>query len=195
MNIWIPVLIFLLIFQVNAYPEQIILKNGDRLTGEIIEENNNSVSIKTEAMGVVSIGRDFIDRIVDPGVKLVEPSGRVEEVIWEKKISVGYNKSSGNTQTSQLAMNLFMNRNRKHVDEITLKGDVYYSSSNKKMDAQKWFVSGRYAFSFGKNKKWYNFYKLETDHDRFADVDYRVVPGAGPSHGQQLHLLSQRRVL
>jgi len=28
-------------------------------------------------------------------------------------------------------------------------------------------------------KGWYNFYRVEADHDRFADIDYRFVPAAG----------------
>ena len=47
------------------------------------------------------------------------------------------------------------------------------------MDYQKWYGMSRYAFSFGGNKNWYNFYKLEFDHDRFANIDYRAIPSAG----------------
>ena len=90
---------------------------------------------------------------------------------------MGYNKSSGNTQNSQLSMSLYANRKTDH-DEFTIKGNSLYSSSNNNMDAQKWFASMRYAFSF-RERKWYNFYKLESDHDKFANVDYRIVPSAG----------------
>jgi len=37
----------------------------------------------------------------------------------------------------------------------------------------------RYAFSFGKSRKWYNFYKVEGDKNRFANIDYRWVPSTG----------------
>lgn len=47
------------------------------------------------------------------------------------------------------------------------------------MDSQKWLSLTRYAFDFGKNKKWFNSYQLEVDHDRFTDVDYRVLPAVG----------------
>ncbi|MBU1148368.1 MAG: DUF481 domain-containing protein [Candidatus Omnitrophica bacterium] len=102
-----------------------------------------------------------------------------EEVVWDRKVSLGYNRSSGNTDSSELNTSLFINRNRMHVDEMTLKGNVYYASSDKKMDAQKWDGSGRYAFSFGREKKWYNFYKMAVDHDRFANIDYRLLPSTG----------------
>ncbi|MFC1620816.1 YdiY family protein [Candidatus Omnitrophota bacterium] len=101
-----------------------------------------------------------------------------DEVIWNKKLTVGYDRSAGNTDSSQMNASVFINRNHKYVNEMMLKGDAYYSSSDKKMDAQKWYGMGRYAFSFG-GKKWYNFYKFEADHDRFTNVDYRLVPSAG----------------
>ena len=56
---------------------------------------------------------------------------------------------------------------------------MYYSSTKRKMDAYKWYGMGRYAYSFGSMKRWYNFYRIEVDHDRFADIDYRFVPAAG----------------
>ena len=101
------------------------------------------------------------------------------KILWKNDISAGYNTSRGNTETEQLYFNALLNRNRKHVDEWTLRGDIYYSSANKKMDAQKWYTMGRYAYSFGSRKAWYNFYRLEADHDRFADVYYRIIPAAG----------------
>lgn len=178
--LWICILIVFLAFYINAYAEEIHLRNGDRLTGVIIKQDEKSIVLETEAMGTVTIGRDFIE---DSSKNAEVISARVEkqdkQIIWKREVSLGYNKSSGNTQNTQLSSSIFVNRNRKWIDEITLKGDVYYSSSNKSMDAQKWYTMGRYAFSFGKRKNWYNFYKLESDHDRFANVDYRLVPATG----------------
>ena len=173
------ILVLFLIFSVNAYSEEVYLKNGDRISGEIVEENEERVFIKTDAMDTLSINRRFIEKVTGREEEEIEEAKEEPEIIWGRKVSLGYNKSSGNTDTSQFLGNVSVSRNRKHIDEITLKGDAYYSSSDKNMDAQKWHGSGRYALSFGKEKKWYNFYKLEADHDRFANIDYRLVPSAG----------------
>jgi len=101
------------------------------------------------------------------------------KITWDGFVSAGYNAARGNTETDQLSLSLFLNRNRRHVDEITLKGDIYYSVVNKDTDAQKLYGAARYAYSFGETKKWYNFYRLEADHDRFANIDYRLVPSGG----------------
>lgn len=118
-----------------------------------------------------------------------------EEVVWQGEVSAGYDRTSGNTHASQLTVSALINRNRKHVDEITLKGEMYYSSSERKMNAQKWYGMGRYAFSFGQDKKWYNFYGLEGDHDRFANIDYRLIPAAGLGYwffdSEEMKLMSE----
>lgn len=179
---WLPFIILCSIFQINAQAEEIYLKNGDRLTAEaIIKEDEGNITIKTEAMGEITIRRDFVKRI--SGVKEEVPEAKkTTEVIWQRELSLGYNKSSGNTKTNQLSLSLFVNRKIEQVNEFTLKGDTYYSSSNEKMDTQKWSGMIRYAYSFGENKRWYKFYKFETDHDRFANIDYRIIPVVGIGH-------------
>lgn len=109
----------------------------------------------------------------------IEVKEEAKEVIWQREISLGYNESSGNTKVSQLSMSVLVNRKIEQVNEFNLKGDAYYSSSNERMDAQKWYGMARYAVNFGADKKWYNFYKFESDHDKFANIDYRIIPAAG----------------
>ncbi len=167
--------LFLFLFwQIAAYPEEIHLKNGDRISGEIIEQNESSISLKTDSIGTVLIKKDSIERI---GNKEKEILVQTEEKLWQREVSLGYNQSSGNTQNNQFSFKLSANRKTDH-DEFTIKADTFYSSSNEKMDAQKWYGMSRYAFSFGSNK-WYNFYKIEVDHDRFANINYRAIPVVG----------------
>lgn len=157
----------------------IYLKNKDKITGEVLEETGESVSINTEALGVVSVKRDSIERISNVIEERIakDKEDDVRKISWKKEISLGYNKSSGNTESSQLTLAAFINRKTKH-DEFTIKGNIYYSSSNEIMDAQRWFAMVRNDFNFWENK-WYNFYKLDADHDRFANVDYRLIPSTG----------------
>ena len=54
---------------------------------------------------------------------------KLGEVIWKREVSAGYNYASGNTRTNQLNASFIINKNRYHIDEITLKGNLYYSSS------------------------------------------------------------------
>jgi len=161
--------------QQHLYADEVILKNQDRISGAIIEESDEKIVVETEAMGRVDIKREFVETIKTEETKIA--AEEEEPKLWQKDVSLGYNKSSGNTQNSQLSLNLFLNR-KTEDDEFTVKGDSYHSSSNKKMDAQKWNGMVRYAYSFWE-RKWYNFYKIEGDHDRFANIDYRLIPSTG----------------
>ncbi len=107
---------------------------------------------------------------------------KITVVAWAGEVSAGYNVSRGNTDIDQLSIRGSLKRKREKIDEFDIKGNMYYSSSDKKMDAQTWYGLARYAFSFGKTKQWYNFYCVEVDHDRFANVDYRAIPTVGAGY-------------
>jgi len=170
----------ILVFQFNARADIFYLKNGDRITGEVVSEDDKTISIETAATGPVTVKREFIKNIIKPEEgQSPKEDKKIAEVRWDRNVSAGYNVSSGNTKKSQAYISSHINRNRYHVDEWTLGGDLHYSSSEGKMDAQKWYSMGRYAFNFGRSKRWYNFYKIATDHDRFANIDYRLLPSAG----------------
>jgi putative salt-induced outer membrane protein YdiY len=182
--------IFLLLFVVvlcsASYADEVYLKNGDRITGVITKRQGSRVFLDTKSMGLVVIDDASIERIdkeKPPGKQQKPPEEIIQEskeqIVWKKEANLGYSKATGNTTESQLSAGFFINRNNMHVDEITLKGNLYYSSTNRKMDSQKYYGMARYAYSFGNSKMWYNFYRLEADHDRFADIDYRLVPAAG----------------
>jgi putative salt-induced outer membrane protein YdiY len=47
------------------------------------------------------------------------------------------------------------------------------------MNAQRYAGLARYAFSFGPRTAWYEYNKLEADHDRFANIDWRLTPAVG----------------
>jgi putative salt-induced outer membrane protein YdiY len=59
------------------------------------------------------------------------------------------------------------------------QGDIFTSSSNSKMDDQKWSALGRGAYSFGQEERWFAFAQTAVDHDRFSDIDIRTAPSAG----------------
>ena len=157
------------------YADQIILKNSDKISGKIVQEYDTVVVIETKAMGDIGIKREFIDEIIIGRENITVEEKKPK--LWQKEISAGYNKSSGNTQNAQFSLSAYFNR-KTEENEFTIKADNYYSSSNSKMDAQKWHGMVRYAYSFWK-RNWYHFYKLEGDHDRFANIDYRIIPSSG----------------
>lgn len=97
---------------------------------------------------------------------------------WAGELAAGYSLATGNTEGSELNGRFKANR-KTDADELTFKADGLYASKDKKMNAQKYSGLARYACSFGAERKWFHFFKGEGDHDRFADIDYRLVPSTG----------------
>lgn len=97
---------------------------------------------------------------------------------WTGNIFFGFNQTGGNTQKGSGSLEAQAAR-KMESSELSLKGHIFYSESNKKMDGQKWDALSKYSFDFGREKSWYNFYQLFVDHDYFADIDYRLTPSTG----------------
>jgi len=167
----------------------VIMKNGDRVSGTRLSEADTGVVIETSSMGQVTISKEFIVEIA-PGataaaavpvvaeVPAEEPQvAEKEPCPWSGELSAGYSQSSGNTRKSSFLTEAKADR-KTDEDEINLKSTVQYSSSEKKMDTQKWYNLARYARSF-KDSVWYYFTKIEVDHDYFANINYRITPSVG----------------
>ncbi len=110
-----------------------------------------------------------------PGSSLL--AQEAEPVVWERELSLGYNQSFGNSESTQLQLQGRINR-KTCENEFTGRARTFYSSQEDEMNEQEYFASLRYALSFCQYK-WYNFYKLEAEHDKFSNVDYRIIPSIG----------------
>lgn len=61
----------------TAWADQVVMKNGDRVTGSIIKKDGKSLTIKTEQFGVVITSWDQVMSVqVDKPVNIVLPDGR-----------------------------------------------------------------------------------------------------------------------
>ncbi len=97
---------------------------------------------------------------------------------WSGDVFAGYNLTSGNTDRS--SANLSAQAVKQFEKAVfSLKGNMFYSETNKKMDTQKWDGLAKYALDFGEAGKWFSFYQVLLDHDYFADINYRITPAAG----------------
>jgi putative salt-induced outer membrane protein YdiY len=159
---------------------EVYLNNGDKISGVVVFEDKNQIKIENSVIGGLSIKKDGVKEVAYAKKEAVSESKAEEKGFWSGDFSIGYDKSGGNTKDSNLAIRLYCNR-KTDINEFTIKGDMFYSSANDKMDAQKWYNMLRYAYSF-RERKWYNFYKIENDHDRFANIAYRIVPSLGTGY-------------
>ncbi len=72
--------LFFLVMAVSlsvAWADQVVLKNGDRITGSIIKKDDKNLTIKTDQLGVIATPWDQVESIVaDKPVNLVLRDGR-----------------------------------------------------------------------------------------------------------------------
>lgn len=160
----------------SAFGAELHLKNGDKITGQFVNQDESAYVFKTEALGQISVKKNYVktfmtDEDIVAAKMPVYPQ-------WKRKVSIGYNESGGNTENSKFNTELSLNR-KSEKDEWSAKLTSYFSSANGQLDGKKFYGSLRYAHSRGEEAKWFDFYKIEGSQDRFSDIDYRVTPSAG----------------
>ena len=181
MRLFIAFTIFLFGMNVStALADEILFHNGDLLKGTLRQESPHNIVFDSINLGALTISKDLISKmnITQDDIKQ-EPEEKKPKIEWKREVEGSYNLKRGNTETDELGGKLFINRKREKIDEWTAKGRAYYSSAGKKMNAQQYYGLARYAWSFGKKKKWYHYTKGEGEHDRFANIDGRYTPSTG----------------
>jgi len=167
----------LILGPLTAHAEIFTLQNGDHLTGKVIQETKDTLWIQHEILGRLEIGRDRLAAPVSAEPAKDTDSRVKGEVLWERKIGGGLEIARGNTDKELINGDLSINRNRRWVDEWTVKAGAAASTVNHRKEKQKADGSIRYGRSF--NKKAYHFYRIGAEHDFLENVKARVIPTAG----------------
>jgi len=67
---WPLATLLLFSLALNIAASEITLKNGDRLTGKIVDESDDTITVETVYAGKVKIARSHIEKVVaDPATK------------------------------------------------------------------------------------------------------------------------------
>ncbi len=174
--VMVTVLVWLAAVPSHALADSVKLSNGDTVSGTILSETQTHVMIQTEAMGTVKIDRNFLaapnDSLSDQDKKEEIPS------LWSRTVTFGYGQSGGNTEKSQFNGDLAVHRKTDH-DEWIGQWNSYVTTVDSETDSQKYYGMLRYAYSFGRDLKWYHFTKFESNRDMFSNIDYRMIPSTG----------------
>jgi putative salt-induced outer membrane protein YdiY len=183
------IFIFILLSHVTCHLSQVFadevrLTNGDRLSGRVISQDANAVVLEHDLVGIVSLDRAKVSRVMldspaaVPVAKKAPPPPPPFGREWKQQLALGAGLSDGNTEEGELSAKLKANGKAEH-NEITALAEVYLSQKDGDTNAQRYLGSLRYAYSYGRDWAWYNFFKAEVDHDRFANIDWRFIPSAG----------------
>lgn len=154
----LPILLFS--FVVQAVANEVTLKNGDRLSGKIVEESDEAVTIETEYAGKITIARKHIATIVDQkaprtanaipaavekAVAKIEPKPvktvaavRPPERLfrgpisegWEGNANVGFSYTSGNSNYTTMSTGLRAVKNGDKDNLTVYARSLWYSNRN-----------------------------------------------------------------
>ena len=147
--------------------EKIQLKDGTTLVGEI-KESTDTLSVDVDRVGIIIVPNSgVLSRSVNPPPKLCTVD-----------VTAGYSLARGNSDTDSFSSTAKANR-KTTKNETTFQNTSLYGTANGQMNAQSYMASGRYAYSFGARNAWYQFFKEEASHDRFALVEIRSIASTG----------------
>ena len=102
------------------------------------------------------------------------------ELSFRRHFSLGGQFTAGNSEINSLNFDFLLNRNNKWIDELTVKGSFDQQATSGTATRFKVGSSIRYACSL--TKQTYYYYMLEAEHDRFQDIDLRLLPTIGAGY-------------
>jgi putative salt-induced outer membrane protein YdiY len=156
----------------QAIAKEVVLTNGDKISGNVVNETEDSITLDTMALGEVTIDKNFI-KPPEPVVKMDDSS-----VKWSRTASAGYNLTGGNTEKEQFSAEIKLNR-KTEEDEWIAKWSSYVASNNNTQDAKKFYGKLEYDKNYGDDNEKFYFARIEGDQDKFSNIDYRLIPAVG----------------
>lgn len=163
-----------------SFADEVHFTNGDVLKGILKQESASEIIFESENLGVLTLSKDRITTVTrTQSAQVSPPEKTIPEVKWTRQIEGSLLLKSGNTVAKGFGGKFVVSRKREKIDEWTLQGRGTYASEDNKMSTQTYYGLLRYAWSFGEAKEWYQFNKIEADHDYFANIRVRYTPAAG----------------
>jgi putative salt-induced outer membrane protein len=178
-------LCFIFSAQIVFADEQIILKNGDKISGKIVKKEADKITLETEFAGIITISTNNIDKIVENA----ENKGKVEiinakydkaetETVAKEKTEVTENKAETVAEKpvseEEPAISKAINSKRKRAFSFTEGWDgaanVGFSltSGNSKSTT---FTAGVRAEKSGKDDKWTTYLNSLWNRNRVGNLN------------------------
>jgi len=221
--------IFLLLLSGRALADQIVLKNGDRLTGKIVKADGAKLVLKSELIGDVTVELSSIRSITsDEPLYVTLADGRTvsgvmtvtdgtaevrsanskavsfdrttiafirseeEHLAYERSLNpgwldqwsggadLGFALTSGNSDTTNLAIGLAMTRQTRN-DKTNIYAASVYSRDSTDGDSRTTANTVRGGFRYDRdiNRRWFGYVFTDLEHNGLQDLTLRLVPGGG----------------
>jgi hypothetical protein len=191
----IIILLFLLLLAPSPSAEQLVLKNGDRITGAILQNEDGMVSIETEYAGTITIQQDQIQEIVSEEVKVDEAGDSAQEPVitpeavveekpkkrlenWSGNVNLGFHWESDGANKLDFrtdAQGIY----EKNKHKLTLKGAYKYGETDGDVDIRSWKFSTYWQYYLRERLYTYTLLESEQDDARKLDLSYDASAGIG----------------
>lgn len=193
----------------NIFADQITLKNGDRLSGKIIKQDDEKIILQTELAGIITISKTNIEKILADAAFTKEET-QTEKVETEKTETVkseekaetavpaAPKRQSGLTQGWDGAANVGFSFTSGNADTATFTAGV---RAEKSAPSDKWTtylntlwnrnkvaginvttsnaIWGGLRYDRNINKKLFGFGSFDFERDKPQRLNFRSVIGAG----------------
>lgn len=181
----------ILSFAVAAQADTVRLKNGDVVTGEIVETSEAGLVLEHPVMGKLVIAADQVDAQVEGDAALPAPPappppprpglfGSSVLAGWNKQIQLGFTGSKGNSDTQDILAGV---RGNYADDTKRWQFDSGYfraSTDGDKTKSQAFAMLLRDFLFTG--KKYFAFASTRYDWDQFQEWDHRLNLAAGAGY-------------
>lgn len=177
-----------LLVAVSAHADKLRLKNGDVVSGRIVETTDDAVVLEHAVLGKLTIAADQIDAKALGDAKLPDPIppprpglfGTRVLAGWKKQIQLGFNGSSGNSDNQDFLIGVRGN----YADDTKrwLFDSGYFRASTDGNDTKNqafalltrdFLFTGKKVFAWGSGRY---------DYDTFQDWDHRIGLSAGAGY-------------
>ncbi len=209
----ILVLLILLSLATTAFAsgEEVLLKNGDKLSGSIVEEGDDAIVVETVYAGRVRIARAHVAKVVKanattapkPVAKPAEQTnatakpGTPAPVIkrsngtanafrrvvtgWDGNANLGFSYTSGNSNNITMTTGLRATKARPEDGLTIYFRSLWNSNHGSQITTQNAFWGG-VRYDRNLNKKIFGFASYDFERDKPKRLSFRSVAGGGVGH-------------
>ncbi len=202
--------VLILTFCTIGFAEEIKLKNGDRLTGNIIEESGDEIVIETEYAGKLKIARKHIEKINKPAdlpktsdveaarsipaavpkVATAEKTRSANGVVrrlmaaasgWDGNANIGFSYTSGNSNNVTMTTGLRATKSRPN-DGFTIYVRSLWNSNHAVSATTQNAFWGGFRYDRTIDKRFFGFVSYDFERDKPKKLKFRSVAGGGLGH-------------
>lgn len=169
-------MIELMILLCLQQPDTVLLTNGDRITGTVVERTPERVVVRTAYAGEIELDGSFVEGLLSEQEAPPAVAAEEEEMAWKGFVEGGGSIKSGNSDIREGHVAFLFDHETEDHRWVS-RGRFDFKSVDDSVVTRKAYGSSKYDFRF--DDDFYVYAAVEAGVDELADLQLRLVPGAG----------------